>query len=129
MPPDDSFPSAGPLLIFFLFYRPVYTVYEGLEPGQLLLNPLAPMLAMCIGSHAFRDYTTVDEVFSIKPPPEGEVHVFEWNNPDTHFMVAQSGLIQTASTRSARLIPFFSGIKIYKKLTNNKTQAIHKPNK
>lgn len=88
--PGEPFPSAGPLLTFLLLYRPEHTVYEGLEPGQLLLNPLAPVPAMCIGSGAFRDYTTVDEVFSIKPPL-GEVHVLEWNDPDTHFLWLGAG--------------------------------------
>jgi hypothetical protein len=78
-------------------------VYEGLEPQPLLINPLLPMLAMCIGSGAFRDYTTVDELFSIPPPPEGEVQVLQWNDPDTPFFVARSGVIQKASSFSDEL--------------------------
>jgi hypothetical protein len=54
------------------------------------------MLAMCVRSGAFRDYTTVDELFSIPPPSEGEVYVLEWNDPDTPFFVTRSGMIQKA---------------------------------
>jgi hypothetical protein len=91
------------LLTLLPLYRPEHTVYKGLEPRTLLINPLVPMLAICVGSGAFRDYTTVDELFSIPPPPEGEVHVLEWNDPDTPFFVTRSGMIQKATSFSDKL--------------------------
>jgi hypothetical protein len=78
-------------------------MYEGLEPRTLLINLLVPMLAICIKSGAFRDYTTVDELFSIPPPPAREIHVLEWNDPDTPFFVTRSGMIQKTLSFSDEL--------------------------
>ena len=78
-------------------------MYEGLEPRPFLESPMLPMLAILLASNAFRDYKTVDGVFSIPPPPEGEVHVLEWSDPDIPFFADGDGRIQKASSYSGDL--------------------------
>jgi hypothetical protein len=43
------------------------------------------MLALLLVSNAFQDYKTVDGVFLIPSPPEGEVRALEWSDPDITF--------------------------------------------
>jgi hypothetical protein len=44
---------------------------------QLLVNPILIILTMCIVRGAFRDYITVNEVFSIPGPPKKEISVLK----------------------------------------------------
>src|SRR5947209_1475843 len=83
--------------------RPEHTVYEGLEPRPFLESPMLPMLAILLASNAFRDYKTVDAVFSIPAPPEGEVHALKWSDPDIPFFADGDGRIQKASSYSGDL--------------------------
>jgi hypothetical protein len=52
-------------------------MYKGLKLIQLIVNPMLIMLAMCIARGVFRDYITINEVFSIPVPSKREISVLE----------------------------------------------------
>lgn len=62
-----------------------HTVRECLEPQQLLINPLLPMLAMCIKSGAFREYHSARVPFDPNPTRRKRDTSLDRNDPDTPF--------------------------------------------
>lgn len=49
-------------------------MHKGLEPRPLFCNPILLMLALAVADNLFRDYSTLEEIFKIKPLPEGEMY-------------------------------------------------------
>ena len=62
------------------------------------------MLAKCIARSAFRDYSTLDEIFRIPPPPKKEMYALHWRSSmlDTPFFDSLTGEIQKANSFSVR---------------------------
>ncbi|KFY20604.1 hypothetical protein V493_07646 [Pseudogymnoascus sp. VKM F-4281 (FW-2241)] len=58
--------------------KPKHPIYERLNPAPpLLANPLLFLLSVFILSNAFKNYKTVEDVFSTRAP-KGKYHIMEW---------------------------------------------------
>uniref|UniRef100_A0A093VB45 Uncharacterized protein n=1 Tax=Talaromyces marneffei PM1 TaxID=1077442 RepID=A0A093VB45_TALMA len=79
--------------------RPEHEIYEGLSsrPRFLLLNPMLPIVALLLASNRFRDYATADAVLAIPAPPQDEVYILEWTDPESPLFEGLDGLIQKAA--------------------------------
>ncbi|PGH00186.1 hypothetical protein AJ79_08291 [Helicocarpus griseus UAMH5409] len=78
--------------------HPEHLLYEGFRARPLLLNPILPLLAMCLAWGLFRDYTTDNEILDIQAPLEGEVYLIEWSTPNAPLYKGWNGEVQTASS-------------------------------
>ncbi|OJD27268.1 hypothetical protein ACJ73_01337 [Blastomyces percursus] len=78
--------------------HPEHLLYEGFRARPLLLNPILPLLAMCLAWGLFRDYITDNEILDIQAPPEGEVYLIEWSAPNAPLYKGWNGEMQTASS-------------------------------
>ncbi|KAH8799672.1 hypothetical protein F5884DRAFT_113557 [Xylogone sp. PMI_703] len=88
--------------------KPEHSVYEGLVPLPLFCQPLLFILAILIAKRAFKDYETVEELFSLVPP-DGEMYPLQWSERvvDQPFFESMSaraspGKIENASAFSKR---------------------------
>ena len=63
------------------------------------------MLAMCVTRGAFRDYTTLEGILEIPPPPKKDMHRLHWhvNILNTPFYSTSTGQIQTANLFSGQV--------------------------
>jgi len=60
---------------------------------------------MCVARGAFRDYTTLEEILEIPPPPKKEIHHLHWDIDvlGKPFYSTSTGQIQTANLFSGRV--------------------------
>jgi hypothetical protein len=60
---------------------------------------------MCLARGAFRDYSTIDEIFEIPAPPKKEVYQLHWDPSvlDKPFYESPAGEIEKANSFSPRL--------------------------
>ena len=63
------------------------------------------MLVICVARGASRDYTTLEEIFEILPPPKKEMHRLDWDVDilDTPFYSTSTEQIQTENLFSRRV--------------------------
>jgi len=85
--------------------RPEHSVHEGLEPRPLFCNPVLTMLARAIADHAFRDYSTMEELLAIEPPENEMYHLRQHESvlDRPFFPVISTGEMEKADTFSRRL--------------------------
>ncbi|KAL2050086.1 hypothetical protein ABVK25_009696 [Lepraria finkii] len=85
--------------------RPEHSVHEGLEPRPLFCNPVLTMLARAIADNAFRDYSTMEELFDIEPPEDKMYHLRQRDGvlDKPFFHVLSTGEMEKADTFSRRL--------------------------
>lgn len=85
--------------------RPENSVHEGLEPRPLFCNPVLTMLARAIADHAFRDYSTMEELLAIEPPEDEMYHLRQHESvlDKPFFHVISTGEMEKADTFSRRL--------------------------
>ena len=93
------------LLTIDLMNRPEHSVHEGLEPRPLFCNPVLTMLARAIADHAFRDYSTMEELLEIEPPDDEMYHLRQNESVlgKPFFQVISNGEMEKADTFSRRL--------------------------
>lgn len=85
--------------------RPEHSVHEGLEPRLLFCNSVLTMLARAIADHAFRDYSTMEELLEIEPPKNEMYHLRQNESVlgKPFFHVISTGKMEKADTFSRRL--------------------------
>lgn len=85
--------------------RPEHSVHEGLKPRPLFCNPVLTMLARAIADHAFRDYSTMEELLAIEPPEDEMYHLRQHESVlgKPFFHVISTGEMEKADTFSRRL--------------------------
>ncbi|KAK3169331.1 hypothetical protein OEA41_008714 [Lepraria neglecta] len=86
-------------------FAPEHSVHEGLEPRPLFCNPVLTMLARAIADHAFRDYSTMEELLEIEPPEDEMYHLRQNESvlSKPFFQVISNGEMEKADTFSRRL--------------------------
>jgi hypothetical protein len=62
-------------------YRPKHPLYEKLQPTPpLYANGILFLLAIFISARAFRDFPTIRDVLSVRPPPREKFRIMDWSD-------------------------------------------------
>ena len=97
--------GAHPRVLADSMDRPEQSVHKGVEPRPLFCNPVPKMLARAIANHAFRDYSSMDELLEIEPPEDEMYHLRQHESvldkPFVH--VISNGEMEKADIFSRRL--------------------------
>ena len=79
-----------------------HSVHEGLEPRPIFCNSVLTMLAKAIADHAFRDYSTMEELLAIEPPEDEMYHLWQHESvlDKPFFYMISTGEMEKADTFS-----------------------------
>ena len=62
-------------------HRPKHLLYEKLQPTPpLYTNGILFLLAIFISARAFRDFPTIRDILSVRPPPREKFRIMDWSD-------------------------------------------------